>query len=153
MVPDQVIEQQYQQYRKSRSPQDLTPVLQALAPKLTAAAMRAGLDEAGAEDAKQETFLGFIKAEEQLDSEQPIVPDVRDLAIRQINAEIRRRKRLQQVTRPGDSEPIAADLSEMQPLERARPCPAAAAAGDAILLDRATARRLATAEAPTGGLG
>lgn len=119
MVPNEVIERQYQQYRKSRASRDLAPVLEALAPKLLAAATRAGLDETGAEDAMQETFLGFIKAEEQLDGERPIVPYVNGIADRQIKAEIRRRARRQQVHQPVELEPQAEELPETQALERA----------------------------------
>jgi RNA polymerase sigma factor (sigma-70 family) len=119
MVPNEVIERQYQQYRKSRASRDLAPVLEALAPKLLAAATRAGLDETGAEDAMQETFLGFIMAEEQLDGERPIVPYVNGIADRQIKAEIRRRARRQQVHQSVELEPQAEELPETQALERA----------------------------------
>jgi RNA polymerase sigma-70 factor (ECF subfamily) len=119
MVPNEVIERQYQLYRKSRAPRDLAPVLEALAPKLLAAAARAGLDETGAEDAMQETFLGLISAEEKLDSERPIVPYVNGIALRQIKAEIRRRARLSQVHQPTKVEPQADELPETKQLERA----------------------------------
>ncbi len=118
MVPNEVIERQYQLYRKSRAPRDLAPVLEALAPKLIATAIRAGLDENGAEDTMQETFLGLLRAEEQLDSERPIVPYVNGIAERQIKAEIRRRAKLRQVHEQGVSEPVADKRQESLKLER-----------------------------------
>ncbi len=95
MSPVETLEKQYLRYRRTKAPKDLAPVFLSLAPQLMSAARRAGLDQQGAEDAVQETFLAFIASEEKFEEGRPMIPWVRGIALRQIKAERRRRARLQ----------------------------------------------------------
>ena len=102
MSPVETLEKQYLRYRKTKAPKDLAPVFMGLAPQLMSAARRAGLDQHGAEDAIQETFLAFIAGEERFEEGRPMVPWVRGIALRQINAARRRQARLRSID-PRDS--------------------------------------------------
>jgi RNA polymerase sigma-70 factor (ECF subfamily) len=94
MSPTETLEKQYERYRKTKASKDLAVVFSQLAPALMRAARRAGLDQQGAEDAVQETFLAVIAGEDRFEEGRPVVPWVRGIALRQINAERRRQARL-----------------------------------------------------------
>ena len=121
MSPAETLEKQYLRYRRTKAPKDLAPVFLSLAPQLMGAARRAGLDQQGAEDAVQETFLAFIAGEEKFEAGRPVIPWVRGIALRQINAERRRQARLRAIFQGDDAAPAPAGLDDnagFDPLER-----------------------------------
>lgn len=121
MSPVETLEKQYLRYRKTKAPKDLASVFVGLAPQLMSAARRAGLDQQGAEDAVQETFLAFIAGEERFEAGRPVIPWVRGIAVRQINAERRRQARLKAIFSWDDATPDPSggtDDPEASKLER-----------------------------------
>lgn len=112
MGPIDSIERHYQRYRRNRSPRELSAVFTELNPHLLATAMRSGLDQSGAEDVVQETFLASIRGHERFDEDRPFVPWVRGILDRQIKAERRRRARLRALSAHEDGAEATACVME-----------------------------------------
>lgn len=93
MGTERSLDQQFLRFRRTKSPADLAPIFHGLSPRLMRSAQRAGLDEQGAEDVVQETFLAFLEAQDRFDADRPLVPWIQGIALRQIRAEKRRRAR------------------------------------------------------------
>ena len=94
MGPVPSLDEQFQAYLVSDEPRHLAPVFEDLKPRVMAAARRAGLDEQGAEDVLQETFLALIEGATRFERGRRVLPWVQGIALRQIRAECRRRARL-----------------------------------------------------------